>query len=152
LFALLNASIHDGVQTSHTSKYTYGLWRPVTAIQRADEDLNDMTMAEPAWMPLVNTPPYPSHSSNLTCVGASAARTLARVLHTDAIPFSVSWTGTGGNANVTRSYAAFSDLALEGGIARVYAGIHFPFELAASHKSCRKVADYIVDHYARRRY
>lgn len=152
LFALLNASIHDGLQTSHTSKYIYGLWRPITAIQRAGEDLNDLTTADLGWMPLVNTPPYPSHSSNLTCVGASAARTLARVLHADAIPFTVSWTGTGGNANVTRSYAAFSDLAVEGGLARVYAGIHFPFELTASHKSCRKVADYIVDHYARRRW
>jgi hypothetical protein len=37
LFALVNASIHDGLQTSHTSKFVYGLWRPVTAIQRADE-------------------------------------------------------------------------------------------------------------------
>ena len=40
LFAQLNVSMNDGVQTSHTSKFIYGLWRPVTAIQRADEDLN----------------------------------------------------------------------------------------------------------------
>lgn len=149
LFALLNVSIHDGLQTSHTSKYVYGLWRPVTAIQRAAEDLNDLTTADPGWAPLVPTPPYPSHSSNLTCVGASAARSLARVLGTDAIPFTVTWTGTGGNPNVTRSYAAFSKLADEGGRARVYGGIHFTFELTASHESCKRVADYVSDHYMR---
>jgi hypothetical protein len=40
LFALMNASMHDGLQSSHTSKFVYGLWRPVTAIRRADEDMN----------------------------------------------------------------------------------------------------------------
>lgn len=34
LFALANASLHDGLQTSFTSKFVYGLWRPVTAIRR----------------------------------------------------------------------------------------------------------------------
>lgn len=38
LFAQLNVSMNDGVQTSHMSKFIYGLWRPITAIQRADED------------------------------------------------------------------------------------------------------------------
>ena len=35
LFALVYASMHDGLQTSHTSKFVYALWRPVTAIRRA---------------------------------------------------------------------------------------------------------------------
>ena len=39
-FVLLTVGIHDGLQTSFTSKFTYGLWRPVTAIRRAGEDLN----------------------------------------------------------------------------------------------------------------
>jgi hypothetical protein len=149
LFALLNVAMNDGLQTAHTSKYVYGLWRPVTAIQRADEDLNDATVADPSWQPLLATPPYPSHSSNLTCIAASAARTLARVLHRDAVPFDVTWTGTGGNANVTRSYASFAQLAEEAGISRVYGGIHFQFELTASHESCANVSDFIVSRHAR---
>jgi hypothetical protein len=152
LFAMLNASIHDGLQTSHTSKHAYGLWRPVTAIRRAAEDMNDLTTADAGWTPLVPTPPYPSHPSNLTCVSASAARSLVRLLHTDAIPFTVTWTGTGGNPNVTRSYATFSQLAEESGLARVYAGIHFLFELSASHASCAQVADYLADNYMRRKH
>jgi hypothetical protein len=40
LFALLNVSMQDGVQTAQASKYVYQMWRPVTAIQRAGEDMN----------------------------------------------------------------------------------------------------------------
>jgi hypothetical protein len=149
LFALMNAAMHDGIQTSHSSKYVYNLWRPITAIRRADEDANDATAADPSWTPLVSTPPYPSHSSNLTCVGASAARTLSKVLRSDAIPFSLTWKGTGGNLDVTRSYASFSQLAEEGALSRVHAGVHYLFELTTSHESCRAVADYVVQHYAK---
>ena len=51
LFALLNVAIHDGLQTSHTSKFIYGFWRPVTAIQRADDDLNPLTVGRPCVEP-----------------------------------------------------------------------------------------------------
>jgi len=34
-FVLLTVAIHDGLQTSFTSKFAYGLWRPVTAIRNA---------------------------------------------------------------------------------------------------------------------
>jgi hypothetical protein len=147
LFALVNVSIHDGLQTAHVSKFVYGLWRPLTAIRRADEDLNPQTVADPAWTPLLTTPPYPSHSSNQTCVGTSAARALERALGTDAAPFSVTWIGTAGNVNVTRSYEHFSDLAAEQAHSRVYGGIHFTFELTASQESCTKVADYVFENY-----
>lgn len=147
LFALLNASMHDGLQTSHTSKFVYRLWRPVTAIRRADEDLNDATTADTGWTPLLSTPPYPSHSSNMACVGTSSARALARAVGRDDVPFSVTWIGTGGNANVTRQYASFSELAEQQARSRVYGGIHFDFELRASQESCTKVADWVADHY-----
>jgi hypothetical protein len=151
LFALLNVSIHDGLQTSHASKFVYGLWRPVTAIRRADEDLNPATAGDPSWTPLLATPPYPSHSSNMTCVGTSAARALERAFGRDEVPFAVTWMGSAGNANVTRQYQSFSELAEQQARSRVYGGIHFNFELTASQESCVKVADYVADHYVRPR-
>ena len=36
VFVLVNVSVHDGLQTTQTSKFVYGLWRPVTAIRQAD--------------------------------------------------------------------------------------------------------------------
>jgi hypothetical protein len=40
LFALLNLAVHDAQTTSFVTKFKYGLWRPVTASRRADEDGN----------------------------------------------------------------------------------------------------------------
>jgi hypothetical protein len=149
-FALLSVALNDGLQTAHTSKFAYQLWRPITAIRRAGEDLNADTVADESWTPLIPTPAYPSHASNVACFATSAARTLARVFRTDAVPFNLTWTGTGGNANVARSYGSFSQLAEESGLARVYGGIHFMFEIDASNEACSKVADFLVDNYARR--
>lgn len=150
MFALVTASMNDGIQTSHSSKFGYQLWRPITAIRRAGEDLNDLTDADPSWTPLLATPPYPSHSSNVACVGTSAAQALTRIFKTDAVPFTMTWTGTGGNANVTRSYGGFSQLAEEAGLSRVYGGIHFVFELDASNEACTKVANFIADNHMQR--
>jgi hypothetical protein len=152
VFALLNVAMNDGLQTSHTSKFIYNLWRPISAIRRADEDLNPATAADPGWTPLLATPPYPSHSSNLTCIAASAARALERVLGADGVPFSVTWTGTGGNPDETRMYERFSDLAAEAGVSRFYGGIHFMFEIEDSHEVCKQVADYLYRNTMQRKF
>jgi hypothetical protein len=149
LFALLNVSIHDGLQTSHTSKFVYGFWRPITAIQRADEDQNAMTDADASWQPLLTTPPYPSHAGNQACVGASAARTLALFHGTDEMEFTASWQGTPGQPNVARQYSSFWHLAEDQANSRIYGGIHFRFESEASQQSCPKVAEYVFARYMR---
>ena len=38
LFVFVSVGVHGGFRTSFTSKFTYGLWRLVTVIRRADED------------------------------------------------------------------------------------------------------------------
>jgi len=73
LFALLNVAIHDGLQTSWTSKFDYGLWRPVTAISRADEHGNLFTQPDPDWLPLLVTPPYPTYAGNAATIGVTCA-------------------------------------------------------------------------------
>src|SRR5262249_42754898 len=50
MFALLDMAMNDALQTSNESKYHYELWRPITAIRRADEDGNPATEAEPLGM------------------------------------------------------------------------------------------------------
>jgi hypothetical protein len=147
LFALLNVSIHDGVQTSHTSKFVYAFWRPVTAIQRAGEDLNPLTDADPTWLPLITTPPYPSYSGNMACVGASAARALALFYGTDTVTFNAVWIGSGGNPDVTRPYSSFWQMAEDQANSRVYGGIHYRFDNEASQATCPRVPEYVFTHY-----
>lgn len=152
LFAQLNVSINDGVQTSHTSKFIYGLWRPVTAIQRADEDSNAATTADPMWLPLLVTPPYPSHSGNMACLGASAARALELNFDDTNVPVTAHWIGTMGNPNVAIDYPNFWAVAEAEAVSRIYGGIHFTFESVASQESCRKVAEYVFENYMRPKY
>jgi hypothetical protein len=150
LFALLNVSMHDGLQTSVTSKYVYNLWRPVTAVVNAADDANPATIADAAWTPLLTTPPYPSHASNVACFATAASRSLARALGGDQLAFNANWTWTGAagaGADVMRPYTTLSQLSHEAGLSRVYGGIHFEFEINAAEVACRKVADYVYDNY-----
>lgn len=154
LFALMNVSLHDSLQTSHSSKYVYGLWRPITAIQHADADANDATVPDLTWTPLIGTPPYPSHSSNVACLAAGASQALARALGSDQQSFTMTWKWTGAagaGSDAVRQYTALSQLADDAGMARVYGGIHFSFELSASRDACTQVANYVVDNYMKRR-
>jgi hypothetical protein len=149
VFALLNVSMQDGVQTAQASKFAYGLWRPVHAIQLADQDMNDATTADPTWMPLLTTPPYPGYAGNMACIGASAARSLALFFGTDAMPVSATWTGLNGNANVTVSYGGFWQIAEAQALSREYGGIHYRFDSLASQDVCPKVAGYVFANYMR---
>lgn len=142
-FALLNVAIHDGVQTSHTSKFVYGGWRPVTAVHAANDDLNPLTVGDPSWKPLLGTPPYPSHAGNMACVGSSAARMLGLIFDSNEIAFTATWVGTPGQPNVSRNYASFTQLAQDQADSRIFGGIHFRFESVVSQQACPKVAEYV---------
>lgn len=149
LFALLNVTIQDGLQTAQTSKFIYQMWRPVTAIQRADEDMNPNTSPESGWMPLLGTPPYPSYAGNMACIGASAARSLSLYFGSNDIPVSVTWTAIPGGTDVTRSFGGFWQLAEHQGLSREYGGIHFHFDTTASQEVCPKVASFVFSNYMR---
>jgi hypothetical protein len=149
-FALLNASMHDGLLTSHTAKFSYGLWRPMTAIRRADEDLNPNTAADLAWTPLITTPPYPSYPGNMACVGASSARALALAFGSNDIPFTVVWLGNATSpVDVPKSYTGFWQFAQDEANSRIYGGIHYRFDNEASQEQCPKVSEYVHARYMR---
>jgi len=154
LFALMNMSLHDGLQTSFNSKFEYALWRPITAIWRAGEDNNPDTDAEPptpgvpnsGWLTLhENTPPYPSYAGNAATIGATCATVLGRVLGADT-PFTFDWSRQG-FAGVTRSYDNFWDAADEQAMSRVYGGIHFTFDSDAGQQIGAGVGNFVVDNY-----
>ena len=60
LFTQLDTTLADATIALYDAKYTYQLWRPVTAIRQADTDQNDGTAADVTWEPLANTPADPS--------------------------------------------------------------------------------------------
>jgi hypothetical protein len=143
MFALMDMAQNDGLMTSFAAKYHYVLWRPVTAIRRADEDGNPATVADPTWTTLhPTTPAYPTYSGNAATIGASCATVLARVFG-DHVPFEVHWDAYG-FPGVTRSYSGFSTAAQEEADSRIYGGIHFRFDSVAGQQIGGNVGRYVV--------
>lgn len=144
LFALMNIAFHDSLLTTFTSKFQHGLWRPVTAIRRADEDPNPNTTQDANWSSLIGNPPYPTYAGNHAAIGTSQSTTLALFFGRDDIIFQHTWEGVGG---ATRSYAGFTAMANEEERSRVYGGIHFTFDQTAGQSVGRNVANYIFQNF-----
>jgi hypothetical protein len=149
LFALLNFAVADSVIAFYDAKYTYNLWRPVTAIRGADTDGNPETVGDPNWLPEVgNTPPDPTYPGAHAVVSAAAFDVLVSVLKRDRLPLTVTSEVLPG---VTRSFESLSAAADEATFSRIFAGVHFRFDLTTGRQLGSKVADFVVDNVLTRR-
>jgi len=143
VFVLMNVSVHDSLQTAQASKFIYGLWRPVTAIRQADADLNPATDPDPAWLPLLTTPPYPSYGGNMASIGGAAARALQLAFGTNDMPVVVTWKQSGGLPDVSHPFDGFRQVADEQSESRIYGGIHYRFDQVAGHHIGHVVANFV---------
>jgi hypothetical protein len=142
LFALTAVTFHDALYTSFYGKFLYGLWRPVTAIRDAERDGNAATVADPNWLALIPTPPYPTYPGNYACLSSAITTMWARAFGRDNVAFSATWTEANG-PGWTRNYSSFSQLAEEASKSRVYGGIHFNFDTTASFGTCSALGEYV---------
>src|SRR5499427_8616531 len=145
LFALLNLSFADGVIAFYDAKYTYNFWRPATAIRAAGADGNPDTEADPNWLPEVgNTTPDPSYPGAHAVISAAGAEVLISFFHKDHFEFDMT-------SEVLplahRSFASFQAAANEATMSRVFAGVHFLFDLTAGKRLGSDVADFVVDNF-----
>jgi hypothetical protein len=140
LFAELNVALADTTIAFFDTKYTYNLWRPVTAIQLADQDGNPDTVADPNWLPLVNTAPHPSWVSAHGDISGAASATLASFFGTDDVNFSLTSEDLKG---VTHSFGSFSAAAAEAENSVVWAGDHFRFDVVAGDAQGKAVAAFV---------
>jgi hypothetical protein len=69
---------------------------------------------------------------------------LSSVLHSDRFAFDVTSEVLPG---VERSFDSFSAAAEEATLSRIFAGVHFRFDLTAGHELGREVADFVLDHF-----
>jgi membrane-associated phospholipid phosphatase len=141
LFATLDLSIADSTIALYDAKYTYQLWRPVTAIQLAGTDGNAQTTGDPNWLPLAgNTPADPSYPGAHSTISAAGAEVLAR-FYGDHGRFTVSSPALPG---VTRSFTSFSAAAQEAGLSRIYAGVHTRLDHQAGLRLGLDVARFVL--------
>jgi len=139
--------MHDALLTSFSGKFIYGLWRPTPAIRNAHRDNNPATEVDPNFVSLLPTPPYPAYPGNVACIGASSSALFACLWGRDAIPFSVTWIGIAPQADVTKPYNGFRELADDGARSRIYGGVHFTFDHTASFGSCTDLGNYAFANY-----
>ena len=142
LFALMNVGPERwAADVVSRASIHYELWRPITAIQQADEDGNDLTEGEADWMTEhPTTPPYPAYASNASTIGAACATVLTDVFGPD-VTFEINW------SQGDRSYDNFWAAADEQADARVYGGIHFRFDCVAGQEIGADVGEYVLDNY-----
>jgi hypothetical protein len=148
VFALLNLTLADEVIAFYDAKYTYNLWRPVTAIRAAATDGNPETAAGPDWLPQAGKtaadPSYPGAHAVISAGGAFVLRTLF-----GNKPFYLSVTSEV-LPGVVRSFDSFADAKEEASLSRIYAGQHFRSDENAGERLGSAVADFVVDNFLTR--
>jgi hypothetical protein len=112
-YAKVGMAVADSFIGCWNAKYEYNLLRPVTYIQ---------TLIDPAWMPLLATPPFPEYPSGHS-VQSSAVATVLTDLFGDHYALVDHTHDDRGLA--PRSFSSFKALAEEAAISRLYGGIHF---------------------------
>jgi hypothetical protein len=148
IFALLGMAIFDGAVACFDTKYSYNLWRPVTAIRAADRDGNRETQPDPEWLSFVETPPFPSYPSGHAAFGAAARRVLEHEY--GAAGHSITVTNPL-LPDVELHYSSWKQITDDIDDARVFGGVHFRFDQEAAASQGRRVGNYVLKHQLRPR-
>jgi hypothetical protein len=143
LFALLNMSLANAYIVNWDAKYTYNVWRPVTAIRNGDQDGNDATARDAGWTSFNPTPMHPEYPSQATINATIASAVLESVFGpVKAIAFTATDVR---DAKRTRQFVSLADMAEEQKNVRVWGGVHYRFAIRASEDVGRKVAAYMIE-------
>jgi membrane-associated phospholipid phosphatase len=140
LLSRLDTTLADATIALYDAKYTFQLWRPITAIRQADTDQNDGTTADVNWEPLANTPADPSYPGAHSDLSFAAATVLAHQ-YGDSNRFTVTSSTLPG---VNRTFSQFSDAANAAGLSRIYAGVHTRIDHEAGRELGIQIADYVL--------
>jgi hypothetical protein len=146
MFAAIDMSLADAEISVWYAKYVDGFWRPITAINLAGTDGNPATVADPTWVPLLTTPPYPEYPSGYNVVNSTVSHRLEDLFRTRHLQLTLISTAVPG---VQRHYDSGRALRRDVVDARVWLGIHFRFADTASRDLGRRLTAWTLDHYFR---
>ena len=132
-YVLVSLALADGFISSWDEKYRSKLIRPETYInQYIDEN----------WVPVLQTPPFPEHTSGHSTISGSAATVLTGLFgenhaFTDSteMEFGIE----------PRTFPSFQAAADEASISRLYGGIHYRTALDEGIKMGRQVGAHVLE-------
>lgn len=111
-YVKVGLAVADAFICCWNTKYRDNLLRPVTYIR---------ALIDPAWTPLLVTPPFPEYTSGHSVQSSAAAEVLTKMF--GQMPFTDHTHDDRGLA--PRSFGSFIQAAEEAAISRLYGGIHF---------------------------
>jgi hypothetical protein len=123
LLAVAAMAMDDGLVAVFDAKYTYNLWRPITAIRNGDLDGNNATERDPSWTPFIDTPMHPEYPCAHCIVSASLGAVLEAELGGRPSPKLSSASYTAGGA--VRTWGSVGEFVQEVAVARIYDGVHY---------------------------
>jgi hypothetical protein len=142
LLALAAMAMDDALIAVFDGKYTYNLWRPVTAIRNGDLDGNSATERDAGWTPFIDTPMHPEYPCAHCIVGSSLAAVLEAELGSGPSPRLSSASPTAGGA--VRTWASPAEFAREVAQARIYDGVHYRTSTEVGSAMGKKIGELAV--------
>lgn len=144
LFALGHMVLSDAIASVCATKYAYGFWRPITAIQNGEQDGNDATPGDPSWTSFFDTHPHPDYPSQ----AAQAIGALVEVLisvYGDEFSLEIATPALSQPRKFARLSALFDDVV----VGRVAAGMHFRNSCVVAVETGRQIGRHAVQNYLR---
>jgi hypothetical protein len=116
-------------------------WQSRTVVPWDQPGLSDKGSAY--WLrEVTNTTPDPSYAGAHAALSAAASSVPNSILHHDHFDFIVTSEVLPGT---TRSFRSFSRAAEEATLSRIFAGVHFRFDLTTGERLGHNVAGFVVD-------
>lgn len=131
-YTMCSLALIDGFISCWDEKYRSEVVRPETVIQ---------TFIDPAWTPLLQTPPFPEYTSGHSVISTSSATVLTSVFGDD-FAFTDSTEVAYGMG--VRSFKSFNHAAEEAAMSRLYGGIHYTPACKNGVDQGRKVGELVL--------
>jgi hypothetical protein len=147
LFAVAAMAMDDALVAVFDAKYTYNLWRPITAIRNGDLDGNNATERDPSWTPFIDTPMHPEYPCAHCIVSASLGAVLQAEIGSGPTPKLSSVSSTAGGAG--RAWTSVTEFVQEVAVARIYDGVHYRNSTEVGAAMGRKIGELAVKSFPR---
>lgn len=132
-YAWVTIGLWDAFISCWDAKYKSNLVRPETYINN---------FIDPLWRPLLQTPPFPEHTSGHSVVSQTSAVILTALFGNN---FEYDDTVEMEYGLPMRHFDSFLDAASEAAISRLYGGIHYRPAIEEGVKQGQKVGDFILE-------
>jgi hypothetical protein len=129
---LVAITLMDGFIACWDEKFRSNRIRPETAIRKH---------LDPAWQPLLQTPPFPEYLSGHSTISSASAVVLTHFFGED---FNYTDTVEERYGLAARSFSSFHEAAREASVSRLYGGIHFNDAIVNGQEQGFQVGEWIL--------